>query len=99
MKHWDSGLRLRTFFSRQPHVPEEQFNQGYAYAVRQGLDKKFRENDQYLWVLLEDLRASVAARGQGFRDTAGAVHHLQLFPGFCNTLTSPGYVELMGRLP
>jgi hypothetical protein len=33
LKQWRSGLKFRTFFSKQPYFPEARFNQGYAYAI------------------------------------------------------------------
>jgi len=101
LKQWHSGLRFRTFFCRLPYHPESRFNNGYAYAVQHNLAHKYRENDQYRWVLLDDLKACAHAHAQSysFRDVAGARHTLQLYHGFFWALIDSSYIAQMDNLP
>ncbi|MDR3672712.1 MAG: NUDIX hydrolase [Holophaga sp.] len=101
IKQWNSGLRFRTFFSRQRYYPESRFNQGYAYAIQHRLARKYQENDEYRWVRLDDLQACAHARARShaFRDGTGASHTLQLFNGFYRALIDPGYIAQMNALP
>jgi len=101
LKHWRSGGRFRTFFSRQRYVPASTFNEGYAYAVRQRLSHTFRENDQYCWVPLDELKAAALARTRTapFTDPEGNRQSMELFSAFFGALTDPGYVAQLDALP
>jgi 8-oxo-dGTP pyrophosphatase MutT (NUDIX family) len=101
LKQWRSGLRFRTFFLEQPYIPAARFNAGYADAIRQGRHHKFRENDEYRWVRLDDLKDCAAARAQtfSFTDPQGARQDLRLFHGFFRALVDPGYRAEMNNLP
>ena len=89
LHHPPGRAAFRTFFSRQDYVPAERFDEGYTYA-RQHKALKFWENDQYLWVRMDEFKACVAARKRTatFTDPAGAGHTLNLFGGFTRVFRS-----------
>jgi len=101
---FDWFARYRTFFARQPFIPETRFNAGAAYAEQQlnrPGDRKFKENDQFLWVRLGDL---IACSQQGtprasFTDPQGHPHPLQLWSGFWRTLREADYQQILSQLP
>jgi len=98
MKHFSSGARFRTFFLKQPYVPASKFNEGYAYVVSHQKPTKFRENDEFRWVLLDDLRACSASNWT-FHDVAGSQHPMNLFSVFFNILKEPSFKAAMQDLP
>ena len=100
LKHWRSGLRFRTFFSKQAFLPAKRFNEGYAYAVKHNLKLKFRENDEFRWVPLEAVKASGRAntRTCTYVDKAGLSQTINLFPGFFAALREPGYLAVLDTL-
>jgi predicted small lipoprotein YifL len=80
-REYRSGLRTRTFFLRRPYLPESLFNDGYAYAAGHRKPHRFLENDQFRWVLLEDLLACGQAMAT-FQDVAGVRHPMTLYQPF-----------------
>lgn len=98
LRTFRSGRKSRTFFARLPFVPEAQLNQGYAFAVQSGKDKKFKENDQFRWVLLQDLAACTAPTWD-FTDVTGTRHSMNLFRVFFETLERPDYKNHLRALP
>lgn len=93
-----SGVRSRTFFTRQAYLPEQVFNEGFAYAVQHNLPIAFRKNDQFRWVLLDDLLACTGPAAS-LRDAAGSRHGMNLFPVFHQVLSSPAYQDMLRNLP
>ena len=98
MKHYSSGLKSRTFFAKLSYLKEDLFNEGYRFAVAQNKPRKFQENDQFRWVLLDDLRACNAPNWV-FHDVAGNPHTMRLFGVFHRILMEPGYKAVLQGLP
>lgn len=98
MKTYGSGLRSRTFFAKLPYHPEKLFNDGFAFATRQGKPRKFLENDQFRWVLLDELKAASAPVGT-FKDAAGTAHTMTLYSAFARVLVEPAYKAVLNTLP
>jgi hypothetical protein len=104
LKTGAGGARYRTFFAAQPFIPETRFNAGAAYADQHLTapgDRKYKENDQFLWVRLDDLIAcSQSGTDHGsFTDPQGHAHTLQLWSGFWRTLKEADFRQTLSRLP
>jgi hypothetical protein len=98
------GARYRTFFARMDFIPETRFNAGAAYAVQHlnaSGDRKFKENDRFLWVRLSDL-AACSQQGTpqaSFTDPMGHARTLRLWTGFWRTLKEADFRQTLSQLP
>ena len=99
---FNSPVKFRTFFSRQAYIPRERFVDGYQAAKQKGnAYRKFWENDDYLWVQLDELQACAAAGARTYRftDADGTSHQLNLLSGFCRTLFTADFIQALNNLP
>lgn len=96
MKRGASGVRLRTFFLERPYEPKEIFEEGIVYA-RKNLPKHFQENDRFLWIRLDDLKACArAGRATAtFEDPQGSKHTLDLYGGFQRVLFEQDFIAAL----
>lgn len=98
------GARYRTFFARQDFIPETRFNAGAAYAnqhLNAPGDRKYKENDRFLWVRLSDL-AACSQQGTpqaSFTDPLGHARTLRLWSGFWRTLREADFRQTLSQLP
>lgn len=100
MTTFRSGFKVRTFFVKQKHVPASVFNQGFRHAESHKLPMKFRENEKFRWVPLEDLMAAAATGTPAVQvlDGKGTSQTLDLHGPFFRALSEPGYLAVLKLL-